>query len=166
MFTWADLEAAAPDIASAARRLFWIPGVGMGYLATVGPSGAPRVHPINVAIVKGRLVTFVVPSPKREDLRRDGRFALHAPGSEMENDEVALSGRAIEREDDSAFRAAAVAAMSFAVPDHHRLFELRIEHALWAEYAAPPTFPPIYHRWPVRDDESIRAAPAEVVARA
>jgi hypothetical protein len=164
MHTWSDLETAAPDIAAATRRLFWIPGVGTGYLATVARSGAPRIHPINVAIVDGRLVTFVVPSPKREDLRRDGRFALHAPGSETENDEAAISGRAIERDDDVPFRAAAVAAMPFAVPEHHHLFELGIEHVLWAQYPTPPSFPPTYHRWPVPGEDSVRRAAPEVAA--
>jgi hypothetical protein len=148
MHTWADLEHDEPDIAAAARRLFWIPGVGLGYLATVRRDGGPRIHPVNIAIVNGTLVTFVVPSPKREDLRRDGRYALHAPGSETETDEVAITGRAVERDDDAAFRTAAAEAMPFAVPPDHALFELGIERVLWAEYPVPPTFPPAYHRWP------------------
>lgn len=150
MQTWADLETAAPAIAAAARRLFWIPGMGLGYLATVGRDGAPRIHPVNIAIVDGRLVTFVVPSPKREDLRRDGRYALHAPGSETENDEAAITGRAVARDDDAELRAAAAAAMPFEVPADHALFELGIGTVLWAEYADPPAFPPTYHRWPPR----------------
>lgn len=148
MQTWSDLEAEAPDIAAAARRLFWIPGFGFGYLATVGRNGAPRIHPINIAIVDGRLVTFVVPSPKRDDLRRDGRFALHAPGSETENDELAITGRAVEREGDTGLRPRAVAAMSFEVPAAHHLFELQLGSVLWGAYATPPSFPPTYHRWP------------------
>ena len=150
MHAWSDLEAAAPDIAAAARRLLWIPGVGFGYLATVGRTGAPRIHPINIAIVDGRLVTFIVPSPKREDLRRDGRFALHSTGSETENDEVAITGRAVECEDDPTFRLLAVAAMPFDVPVEHHLFELGIEAVLWGAYPTPPAFPPVYHRWPPR----------------
>ena len=150
MHTWQELEAGAPAIAAVARRLFWIPGVGLGYLATVDRTGAPRIHPINIAIVDGHLVTFVVPSPKREDLRRDGRYALHAPGSETETDEVAITGRAVEREGDRAFRAAAAAAMPFDVPPEHHLFELEIGTVLWAEYPSPPAFPPAYHRWPPR----------------
>ncbi len=150
MHTWSDLEGAAPDMAATARRLFWIPGMGLGYLATVGADGAPRIHPINIAIVGGRLVTFLVPSPKRADLERDGRYALHAPGSETENDEVMIRGRAIPRDDDPAFRLAAVAAMTFAVPPEHALFELSIDVVLWAAYPTPVAFPPAYHRWPPR----------------
>jgi hypothetical protein len=150
MHAWSDLEAAAPDIAATARRLLWIPGVGFGYLATVRRDGGPRIHPVNVAIVDGRLVTFVVPSPKRDDLRRDGRYALHTTGSETENDEVAITGRAVEREGDAAFRAAAAAAMPFEVPADHHLFELGIGTVLWAAYPTPPSFPPSYRRWPAR----------------
>lgn len=149
MHTFADLEASAPDMAAVARRLLWIPGVGFGYLATVGRDGAPRIHPVNVAIVEGRLVTFVVPSPKRADLERDGRYALHTTGSETESDEVAITGRAIPRDDDPAFRDAARAAMPFDVPPAHHLFELGIERVLWAAYPTPPSFPPAYHRWSV-----------------
>jgi hypothetical protein len=150
MQAWSDLESSAPDIAAAGRRLLWIPGHGFGYLATVGRTGSPRIHPIDIAIVDGRLVTFIVPSLKREDLRRDGRYALHSTGSETENDEVAITGRAIEREDDPVFRARAAAAMPFEVPADHHLFELGIETVLWAAYPTPPAFPPVYHRWPRR----------------
>ncbi len=150
MRSWSDFEAEAPDMAAAARRLFWIPGFGFGYLATVSRSGAPRIHPINIAIVDGRLVTFVVPSPKRDDLRRNGRFALHALSTETENDEVAITGRAVEHEHDTDLRALAVAAMPFDVPSEHHLFELQIGSVLWGAYATPPSFPPRYHRWPPR----------------
>jgi hypothetical protein len=147
MHTWSDLEAAEPAIAAAARRLFWIPGFGLGYLATIRKDGGPRIHPVNVEIVDGRLVTFIGPSPKLADLRRDGRFALHAPGSETENDEAAVTGRAVERNDDEAFRAAAAEAMPYDVAADNVLFELGLETVLWAEYATPPVFPPAYHRW-------------------
>jgi hypothetical protein len=147
MQTWSDLEAAEPAIAAAARRLFWIPGFGLGYLATIRKDGGPRIHPVNVEIVDGRLVAFIGPSPKRADLRRDGRFALHAPGSETESDEAAITGVAVERDADAAFRARASAAMPYEVADDNTLFELTLETVLWAEYATPPAFPPAYHRW-------------------
>jgi catechol 2,3-dioxygenase-like lactoylglutathione lyase family enzyme len=147
---WDAFEADAPDIAAAVRRLLWIPGFGFGYLATVGRSGGPRIHPVDVGLAEGRLVTFIVPSPKRDDLRREPRFALHATQTETINDEAAITGRAIEHPSDSPLRAPAVAAMPFAVPDDHVLFELSLDTVLWAEYATPPAFPPRYHRWPPR----------------
>ena len=147
MQRWSDLEAAEPAMAATARRLFWIPGFGLGYLATVRRDGGPRIHPINISIVDGRLVAFIVPSPKLDDLRRDGRYALHAPGSDTENDEVMVAGRAVVRDGDAGFRAAAVAAMPFRPGDDHVLVELSLETVLWAEYATPPSWPPTYHRW-------------------
>jgi hypothetical protein len=147
MQTWSDLEAAEPAMAAAARRLFWIPGVGLGYLATLRRDGAPRIHPVNIAIVDGRLVCFIGPSPKLGDLRRDGRYALHAPGSDTENDEIAITGRAVERNDDEAFRALAASSMGWEVPPDNVLFELALETVLWAHYPTPPSFPPAYHAW-------------------
>jgi len=147
MHTWSDLEAAEPAVAAAARRLFWIPGFGLGYLATIRKDGGPRIHPVNLEIVHGRLVTFIGPSPKLADLRRDGQFALHAPGSETETDEAAVTGRAVELNDDEAFRAAAAEAMPYDVAADNVLFELGLETVLWAEYPTPPAFPPAYHRW-------------------
>jgi len=147
MRTWSDLEAAEPAMAATARRLFWIPGFGLGYLATVRRDGAPRIHPINLAIVDGRLVAFIVPSPKLDDLRRDGRYALHAPGSDSENDEVMVAGRATILDDDAAFRSAAVTAMPFSPGADHVLVELGLDTVLWAEYSTPPAWPPVYHRW-------------------
>jgi hypothetical protein len=146
MTSWAVFEADAPAIAAAARRLLWVPGVGFGYLATVDARGAPRIHPINVVIVGGALLTFVVPSPKLRDLTRDGRYALHSTGSAEVNDELMLAGRAVPAPPD-VDRAAAVAAAGYAVADDHVLVELGVERALWAEWSSPPRWPPTYHRW-------------------
>lgn len=147
MQQWSDLEAAEPEIAAAARRLLWLPGSGFGYLATIRKDGAPRIHPVNVAIVEGRLVVFIGRSPKLADLRTDGRFALHSTGSEDESDEIAITGLAVERDQDAAFRAACAAAMGWQVADDNVLFELRLESVLWGAYPTPPRFPPAYHRW-------------------
>lgn len=50
----------------------------VAYLATVAPSGAPRVHPVTPVIDGPRLLVFMEPtSPKGHDLQRDGRYALH-----------------------------------------------------------------------------------------
>jgi hypothetical protein len=136
----------APALDDGARRLLRVPGVGFGYLATVDAGGAPRIHPINVVIAGGALLTFVVPSPKLRDLTRDGRYALHSTGSAEVNDELMLAGRAVPAPPD-VDRAAAVAAAGYAVADDHVLVELGVERALWAEWSSPPRWPPTYHRW-------------------
>jgi hypothetical protein len=145
MARWQDLSDRAPEIATAGRRLLTIPGVGYGYLATVGADGSPRIHPINVTFHEGGLYAFVVPSPKLADLRRDGRYALHSTGSEDISDEFSVAGQASEPA--AELRSAVAAAAGYSVEDDHVLFELGIDRALWAEWSTPPSWPPTYHRW-------------------
>lgn len=85
MASWAELEAARPELVARARELFLIeqpdaPGpAGLGYLATIRADGGPRVHPISPAVLDGRLYAFILrASPKAADLARDPRFALHS----------------------------------------------------------------------------------------
>ena len=78
MPSWAELEAARPELVARARQLFLIeqpdaPGpAGLGYLATIRADGGPRVHPISPAVLDGRLYAFILrSSPKAADLARD-----------------------------------------------------------------------------------------------
>ena len=67
---------------------------GLAFLATVRKDGSPRIHPVCPFVVRGRLFIATNPSsPKRHDLRRDGRYVLHMlPG---ENDrEFQVRGKA------------------------------------------------------------------------
>jgi hypothetical protein len=45
-------------------------------------------------IADGGLFCFVIPSPKRRDLERDGRYALHSYPGDQTPDEAYLAGRA------------------------------------------------------------------------
>jgi hypothetical protein len=143
---WKDLEAADPELASAARHLLSFIGVGYGYLATVARDGGPRIHPINVHITDGRLLAFIVPAPKLEDLRRDGRYALHSTGSEDVDDELLVSGRATILEDPD-LRARVVAGSPITIPEDHVMVELGMERVLWGHYEPRGVFPPQYRRW-------------------
>src|SRR5881296_3019808 len=109
MATWAQFETSAPEMAVEGRNLFYQFGPGLGFLATVRPDGGPRLHPICPIITEGGLHAFIVPSPKREDLRRDGRYALHCFPPEETDDEFYVTGRAVEVHD-ARLREAAVAA--------------------------------------------------------
>ncbi|MFK5635939.1 pyridoxamine 5'-phosphate oxidase family protein [Ornithinimicrobium sp. LYQ103] len=149
MADWAEIEDRAPDIAAAGRLLFFYPGFGFGYFATVRRDGGPRVHPVNPLIFGPTLGLFVVPSPKLADLRRDGRFALHSVGAETVNDEFYVTGTAREVPDGDR-RGAAVSAYHGPVAVDHVLFELDIERVLWARYADPPAWPPHYRHWTAR----------------
>jgi hypothetical protein len=94
MASWVEFSAATPELASAIRELVHQYGSGLGYLATVRPDGGPRVHPVAPVIMDDGLYCFLIDSPKRRDLDRDGRYALHAFPPEDNDDEAYLSGRA------------------------------------------------------------------------
>jgi hypothetical protein len=77
MVRWGELRRVQPELADAGRRLLYQFGVGLAFLATVRRDGGPRVHPICPLLADDALVAFLVPSPKRDDLHRDGRYAMH-----------------------------------------------------------------------------------------
>jgi hypothetical protein len=93
MASWGDFAAAEPTLASAIRTLVCQYGSGLAYLATVRADGGPRVHPVAPVITDEGLFCFIIDSPKRRDLDRDGRYALHAFPPEMSDDEAYLAGR-------------------------------------------------------------------------
>jgi hypothetical protein len=92
--SWDDFSSASPVLASDVRALFEQYGQGFGYLATVRVDGGPRVHPVAPVIADGGLFCFLIPSPKRRDLDRDGRYALHSYPGDESPDEAYLAGRA------------------------------------------------------------------------
>ncbi len=165
MSTWAEFEAAAPDMArTAAER--W-PGItrlargeegavadgsevfSLAYLATVRADGSPRVHPFCPILAAGRLFAAVPPtSPKGNDLRRDPRCVIHAlPGPE--DDELNVRARATEVGSDPATRALVVSVVTrsgaggmIASVSSHPLFEFDIEQvdvARWIDIGRPGT---------------------------
>src|SRR3954454_7658282 len=99
MATWSDFAAAEPTLAAGIRALLQQYGPGLAYLATVRADGAPRVHPVSPVITDEGLYCFIVDSPKRRDLERDGRYALHSFPPEENDDEAYLTGRAIRVRD-------------------------------------------------------------------
>ena len=142
--TWADLAAADPALAATARSLLERSGTGEGLHASVRLATPPRIHPVNVAIVDGRLVTVVLAgSAKAVDLVTDGRYALHAHQDPAVPHELLLRGRAI-RVTDPAERARLVDGWAFDVPADAHVLDLRIEQALLRERADPDAWPPVY----------------------
>ena len=149
MLDWQHFSQAAPAIAAAGARL--LEGNEVAFLATVAAAGRPRLHPFVPKIVNGRLVAFIMDtSPKIADLRVGGQYAMHTlPGAEDE--EFFIGGRAMECNGDPDSREAAALAMGFVtgIDDHHILFELRIERALWTRWLDFGTAQhrPQYLRW-------------------
>lgn len=74
-------------------------GVGLAFLATTRRDGAPRLHPMCPILHSDGLYAFIVPSPKREDLHRDGRYAMHSFPSDGNEDAFCITGRAELLED-------------------------------------------------------------------
>jgi Pyridoxamine 5'-phosphate oxidase len=150
MATWMDLENDAPDIAAEGRKLLYQFGVGLAFLATVRKDGGPRLHPICPTVVDGHLYALIGPSPKRGDLKRDGRYALHTfPPTEVD-DEFLVMGRAAFVEDkaiEEKVRNDCVSRGMTTTNDEFP-FEFKIESAMHAKYpGGHGTWPPKYSIW-------------------
>jgi hypothetical protein len=104
--SWGEFAAERPQLAELGRQLLWHEGeqYSFAFLATVSSRGRIRLHPVCPLIsTDGRL--YVVaggPTPKKADLRNDGRYALHSllfPGPGQA--QFYVSGTATELEDTS-----------------------------------------------------------------
>jgi len=153
MMTWTEFSRCRPALAAAGRTQLYQVGIGLGFLATVRRDGGPRVHPVCPIISAAGLHLLIVAGPKRADLRRDGRYALHSETCPppREEDGFAIIGTAAEvpapavRE---AVRDQVLAERDGKVwPsfDADALFELRIERCMLfltqgdGSFAAGPT---------------------------
>ena len=165
MASWSEFAAAEPSLAAGIRALLQQYGPGMGYLATVRPDGGPRVHPVSPVFTDDGLYCFVIDSPKRRDLERDGRYALHSYPPEENDDEAFLTGHAHPVHDPIAV--ARLAGALRASPDvDWRLFELTIESATLRRhgpagalpFAASPVVPPTGRSWRAPRPRALRPA--------
>jgi hypothetical protein len=140
MASWSDFAAADPSLAAAVRALFEQYGPGMAYLATVRPDGGPRVHPVSPVITDDGLYCFIVASPKRRDLARDGRYALHSYPPEESDDEAYLTGRATRVRNPLVVASLAEALRASPDVDWH-LYELEIETATLRRHGSGGAIP-------------------------
>lgn len=144
LITWGEFARAEPELATfGAGRL----GIPPAYLATVRPSGAPRLHPVTPIIAPDGLFLFMEPtSPKGRDLRERGWYALHngVPDTHGSGGEFFVSGRGFAVED-AAVRALAVHAASYEPSDRYVLFELKLNEARCNGYGDVPL--PARRRW-------------------
>jgi hypothetical protein len=138
MITWTELERQQPALADAGRgQLYWV-GLGLAFLATVRADGGPRVHPVCPVVSSAGLHLLVKAGPKRQDLRRDGRYALHSETRPppRQDDGFAITGRAKEVTDPAVRRAvrqqvlAERGGQAWPGFDEEAIFELRIERCL------------------------------------
>jgi hypothetical protein len=145
MATWERFAGAAPELAAVGLKL--LNHFGAAFLSTIRKDGSPRLHPVVPIITEGRLFVFCG-GPKVHDLRRDGRYVLHAL-IDREDTEFLVAGRAIDVNDDRALRALVAKAAPYKVPDDpgdltHQLFGFDIERAhttIWYHPGQPDTRP-------------------------
>jgi hypothetical protein len=134
MALWKDFAAAAPDLAAYGEARFNRSRVA--FVATISQDGSPRCNPVEPVICHGRLLLFIEPtSPKADDLRREGRYAMHSLVDNVSGvgGEFSIKGRAIPI-DDPAMREKAVDAACYTPPDEYELFELTVEAALARDF--------------------------------
>jgi len=144
VLTWGEFERASRDIAAAGDQLLHQFGIGLAFIATTRLDGGPRVHPCCPLLHDGHLFVFITgASPKRYDLERDKRFALHSFPPEQTDDEFYCSGSA-HRVTDASIRGLLAAKAKHNVRDDEVLFELRLSRALhttWVNPRQPDTYP-------------------------
>ena len=149
MQTWQEFREARPHIAEAGEKLLYQFGVALAFISTVRKDGGPRIHPICPLINEGHLYFFAVgKSPKRYDLDRDGRYALHTFPPAENDDEFYCAGRATAITDPE-LRQKIASMAKHNVRDDEVLFELHIERALYTTWENPrqPDTHPIYTKW-------------------
>jgi hypothetical protein len=134
MATWAEFAAAVPELAAWGESRF--NRARVAFIATVAADGSPRCNPVQPVICEGRLLLFIEPtSPKVDDLRRSGYFALH---SLVDNPvgmggEFSIKGRAHVITDEE-IRQQGIEASCFTPSNEYVLFELMLDAALAREY--------------------------------
>jgi len=146
---WKDFATATPKIAAEGGRLLNQFGIGLAFIATTRKDGGPRLHPCCPLIADGRLYVFVTgASPKRFDLARDGRYALHSFPPADNDDEFYCTGRS-RAISDATVRAAIAERAKHNVRDDEVLFELLIERALFTTWINPrqPDTQPVHSKW-------------------
>lgn len=137
MASWGEFADQQADLAKAGKALLYQHGVGLAFLGTVRKDGGPRLHPMCPLLTDNAMYAFIVPSFKLQDLRRDGRFALHSFPCPDNEDAFYVTGHA-KLVEDRIVRAElskqfVLERSQFAVPppaDADLLFELQLERCL------------------------------------
>ena len=131
--SWKEFEEDAPQLASLGFEKL---NRKIVYLAMIKKDRSPRLHPVTPFIGNGMLFMFTEPSsPKIQDLRRDGRYAMHCSVSrEGPLIEFLVSGNAEEISDLIVRAQAESIAAAPVVNDSYVLFEFQVKCVLVVEY--------------------------------
>jgi hypothetical protein len=154
VLSWAEFRRLRPDVAEAGHRLLYQFGVGLGFLATIRADGGPRLHPMCPLVTEDALLGFLHPSPKRQDLLRDGRYTLHCFPPDDNEDAFVVSGRAMLVPDPGhrqqataqflAERQLATTPGGFQAQD---LFEFFLQRCLWTQTSGHGDWNPRHTIW-------------------
>ena len=146
--SWSKLESQSPEVAEFSKtRLHG----KVAYLATTRKDGSPRVHPFTPMIGEGHFFVFMEPtSPKKNDLLRDPRYAVHCAVADNsgESGEVVVTGRARFIEDRE-MRAVAIRVCPYQYAERYILFEFDVESVMTTEY---PDGNPVRKHWKVNEE--------------
>ena len=149
MLRWDEFNDRRPDLVDAGHSLLHQFGPGLAFLGTVRKDGGPRMHPVCPVIYDAGLYVFIIGhSPKRFDLIRDPRYALHAFPPAENDDEFYCTGN-VKVVEDNTLRAQVASIAKHNVRDDEVLFELlidRVLHTTWENPRQPDTRP-IYTKW-------------------
>lgn len=149
---WSELPT---DLTEPGRALLYQFGVGLGFLATVRADGGPRTHPVCPVIDGDGMYVFVEPGPKRGDLHRDGRYALHSFPPADNEDAFYVTGTADHVTDPDVH--ARISKVRDDERPHlerrpelaqlHELFELRVDRILLTRTAGHGDWEPQHTVW-------------------
>lgn len=131
--SWQVFRNSAPALATLGHELL---SGKIAFLATTKKDGSPRIHPVRPFIGENHLYLFINrKSPKRLDLLRDGRYALH--GSVLQTNgpstEFLITGEA-NPADRPEIREAAFRVVGHGLPDQQALFIFSVGRVLVTEY--------------------------------
>jgi len=152
---WRALREQRPDLAEAGRALLYQFGVGLAFIGTVRTDGGPRLHPVCPILSEEGLYAFVTPSLKRDDLHRDGRYALHSYPCPNNEDAFYVFGSAVLEQDPlvvETLRRAFLAERNWSQTPpaswgDQQIFELFIDRCLYTKTTGHGDFAPVHTVW-------------------
>jgi Pyridoxamine 5'-phosphate oxidase len=138
MLEWSEFASREPELAAAGRSLLYqYGGVGLAFLGTVRPDGGPRLHPMCPILHGDGLYGLLIPGPKRADLLRDPRYAMHSFPADENEDAFYITGDAHILSDGGVRQSVASAFLterSWSEPpegfNEQELFEFLVDRAL------------------------------------